>query len=296
MREYFCPVSPEDAGRPIKRVIRSRLGLSHRQFVLLKYQGEMLLDGQPVRADKAVGAGQIITVRLAEKDRAAEGRPGPLNILYQDEDILVLDKPAPLPCQASSRQEGDALEHYLAWRFRERAGAYTFRPVNRLDKGTSGLMAVAMNAHAQMVLSACLHTPAFRREYRAIVSGSLPEPEGLVEAPIRKKPGPTVCREVHPEGRPAVTRYKVLRSDGARSLVQLVLATGRTHQIRVHLAHLGCPVLGDYLYGAEDRERLPGRFALHSSLLRLPHPQTGEELEFASELPAEMTALLPDCP
>lgn len=292
MRIFSYTVPPEDDGRLIKRVIRGRLGLSHRQFVLLKGEGGMLLDGRPVHANQTVRAGQVIEARLAERDTAAPGRPGPLSILYQDEDVLVLNKQAPLACQASSRQQGDALENFLSYYFRD-LPAYTFRPVNRLDKGTSGLMAVAMNAHAQMLLARALHGECFTREYRALVVGTPPCLEGWVEAPIRKAEGATVRREVHPLGKSAATYYQVLQTDARVSLLRLVLATGRTHQIRVHMAHLGCPVLGDFLYGSED-PRLPGRFALHSALLRFDHPQSGQCLEFTAPLPAEMARLCPD--
>lgn len=292
MRTLAYTVPPEDDGRLIKRVIRGRMGLSHRQFVLLKGEQGMLLDGAPVHANQVVRAGQVIRVVLAEKDAAAPGRPGDVHIVYQDEDVLVVDKQAPLACQASSRQAGDALENYLAWRFRAQ-GAYTFRPVNRLDKGTSGLMAVAMNAHAQMVLAQGLHTPAFHREYRALVAGAPPQPRGWVTAPIGKAPGATIRREVTPQGKPAATFYETLSTDGRVSLLRLVLSTGRTHQIRVHMAHMGCPVLGDFLYGSEDA-RLPGRFALHSALLRFEHPHTRQTLEFAAPLPPQLMALCPD--
>ena len=294
MRTFSYTVPPEDDGRLIKRVIRGRLGLSHRQFVLLKGEGGMLLDGVPVHANQVVKSGQVIEARLAEKDTAAPGRPGPLDIRYQDEDVLVINKQAPLACQASRRQAGDALENFLSYYFRE-LPAYTFRPVNRLDKGTSGLMAVAMNAHAQMTLSRALHGEGFVREYRALVAGAPPRPEGWVEAPIRKAEGATVRREVHPAGKRAATYYQTIESDGQVSLLRLVLETGRTHQIRVHMAHLGCPVLGDFLYGTEDA-RLPGRFALHSAFLRFDHPQSGQCLEFAAPLPIELARLCPGFP
>ena len=291
MRTFRYTVPPEDDGRLIKRVIRGRLGLSHRQFVLLKGEDGMLLDGTPVHANQIVRAGQVIQVRLAEKGGAPEARPGPVDVVYEDQDLLIINKQAPLPCQASSRQQGDALEHYLAYRFRDQP-SFTFRPVNRLDKGTSGLMAAAMNAHAQMVLSQALHGPGFLREYLALVEGVPPEPRGLVDAPIGKAPGATVRREVQPQGKSARTHYQVLATGQGLSLVRLRLDTGRTHQIRVHMAYLGCPVLGDFLYGRECPS-LPGRFALHSARIALTHPQTSALLDFSAPLPPQLQALCP---
>lgn len=290
MRTFRYTVPPEDDGRLIKRVIRGRLGLSHRQFVLLKGEDGMLLDGTPVHANQIVRAGQVIQVRLAEKGGALEARPGPVDVVYEDQDLLIINKQAPLPCQASSRQQGDALEHYLAYRFRDQP-SFTFRPVNRLDKGTSGLMAAAMNAHAQMVLSQALHGPGFLREYLALVEGVPPEPRGLVDAPIGKAPGATVRREVQPQGKSARTHYQVLATGQGLSLVRLRLETGRTHQIRVHMAYTGHPLLGDTVYGGRAVKGLAGQ-CLHARRLTFVHPRTGVPITVECPLPDWFTAVL----
>ena len=163
--------------------------------------------------------------------------------------------------------------------------------MNRLDKGTSGLMVVAKSAHAQHLLQRLLHTPDFRRDYLAVVEGA-PEPmAGTVDAPIAKEDAASIRRVVCAAGKPSVTHYETLASHGNRSLVRLSLETGRTHQIRVHMAHLGCPVSGDFLYGTELPE-LPGRFALHSAELLLRHPLTGERLDIHSPLPEALARLM----
>lgn len=292
MRELRYTVPAEDDGRQIKRVVRGRMGVSHRVFSALKARGLLLLDGESVHADRIVRAGQTIRLPLQEEEGpgAALGEDAPVGIVYEDEDLLIVDKDAPLPCQCSPKQRGGALENRLAYYFRQVPG-YTFRPVNRLDKGTSGLMAVALHAHAQRLLGAQLHTGAFVREYLAVVEGGPPRAEGVVDAPIGKADGATVRREVRPDGRPALTRYRVERVAGALTLLRLRLETGRTHQIRVHMAHMGCPVLGDFLYGRED-DRLPGRFALHSTHLAVDHPLDGRRLCFDSPLPAVLQRLL----
>ena len=152
-------------------------------------------------------------------------------------------------------------------------------------------MAVARTAHAQDLLQRLLHTNEFIREYLAVVEGAPPEAGGVIDLPIAKAEGATIRREVRPNGRPARTFYRVLEKRGGRSLLRLRLDTGRTHQIRVHLAALGCPVAGDFLYGTE-LACLPGRFALHSAYVRLRHPVTGEWLERESPLPPALGALL----
>lgn len=291
MRNLTYTIPPEDDGRPIKRVIRGRMGLSHQQFSRLKARGGLMLDGEAVFANHEVRTGQVISLDLAlAEESGIAPDPTPISIAYEDEDLLIVNKPAPLACQHSPRNENPSLEarvvHYLR--------GCPFRPVNRLDKGTSGLMAVAKHAHAQMLLARQLHTDEMVREYLAVLVGRPPQMEGAVSAPIQKAEGQTIRRIVSDDGKPAVTRYAVEKYDGQRSTVRLVLKTGRTHQIRVHMAHLGCPVFGDFLYGREETELLPGRFALHSARLRLRQPLTGQWIDVVSELPEELLRIAPE--
>ena len=143
-------------------------------------------------------------------------------------------------------------------------------------------MAIARTPHAQHLLQRGLHTPDFRRRYLAWTDGKPAEAEGVLDYPIAKSPGATVRRMVSPEGKPSRTHYRVLREQGDGALILLELETGRTHQIRVHLSHIGCPVKGDFLYGTEEPEAFPGCFALHSAMLEVRHPATGEMIRLAS--------------
>lgn len=212
-------------------------------------------------------------------------------VVYEDEDVLIINKPAPLPTGASARQDGLTLESVLFARYGMNVG-WQFRPVNRLDKGTSGLLAAARTAHAHFALQKQLHTPDFGREYLALTVGAPEKKMGIIDLPIGREPDSIVKRRIDPDGRPCRTHYAVLGEQDGIALVQLRLDTGRTHQIRVHMAALGCPVLGDFLYGRED-ERLPGRFALHSWRLSCVQPVTGARLEFSADMPAHMAALAP---
>ncbi|MEG1606421.1 MAG: RluA family pseudouridine synthase [Clostridia bacterium] len=291
MADRIYLVQPDDEGRLLKRVIRGTMGLSHRQFSMLKSSGALLLDGVPVHANAIVHAGQTISLTLVERpSHCAAPDDAPIDILYQDDDFMVVNKPAPLATQSSARQPGGTLENRLSYYFRD-CPDFIFRPVNRLDKGTSGLLVVARHAHAQLLIGRQLHTDAFVRQYLAILCGVPDPPSGVVDLPIRKSDGPTVRREVHPDGKPARTHYRVLAVSGAHALVQLQLETGRTHQIRVHMAAIGCPVFGDFLYGQES-ELLPRRFALHCAHLALDHPTTGARLTFDALLPPELQAIL----
>ena len=297
MRTLTYTVTPADEGRMIKGIARGAMGISHRQFSSAKMKGGVRLNGAPVLANARVHAGEIVSVILedepaTEVEFTVEPEFLPVNAVYEDEDLLVIDKPAPLPCQCGVKQPGGTLENRMAARFIDQPG-YVFRPVNRLDKGTSGLMLVAKNAHAQMKLQKTLHTPQFVRRYLAVLDGALPPGIERIDLPIAKADGATVRREVRADGRPCVTHVLENRASNGRSLVKLQLETGRTHQIRVHMAHFGCPVFGDFLYGTE-RTELPGRFALHSAEVAFVHPITGQALSFESPLPEDLRRLVPD--
>lgn len=293
MRELTAIAGEKDAGRRVKYFVRGDMGVSYHQFSALKARGGLRVNGAPVHANHLLQPGDAVTVRLEDPVRpVATPEDAPVSVVYEDEDLLILDKPAPLACQCSPKQPAGTLENRLAFRYRDVPG-FVFRPLNRLDRGTSGLMAVAKNAHAAQRLQRQLHTDAFVREYLAVVDGAMTG-EGVVDAPIAKEAAATVRRVIDPEnGLRAVTRYRVVRTGASRSLVRLRLETGRTHQIRVHLAHLGHPVAGDFLYGTED-DRLPGRFALHSTYIRLNHPVTGAVIERESPLPEALAALMED--
>jgi len=213
----------------------------------------------------------------------------PLNVVYRDEDVLVVDKPAPLPSIRSVHQDEKTLENAVYAYFGCPEG-YVYRPVSRLDKGTSGLMPIALNAYAHDRMQRALHTQDYVREYLAVTEGAPGEDAGVIDLPIGMENG--VKRRIDPDGKRAVTHYRVLkRFENGRALIRLRLETGRTHQIRVHLSAQGCPIVGDFLYGTETDE-LPGRFALHAAYLEFVHPVTGERLTFESDLPAALAALL----
>lgn len=290
MRILEYTIRPEEAGRTVRVVALKGMKLSRSGFSSLKFQNAVFLDGAPVHADVRVAAGQVLSVRLTDAGQTVVPYAMPLSVPYADDDLFILDKPAPLPTLCSARQAGPTLENAL-YAFLGCPADYVFRPVNRLDKGTSGLLAAARNAHIQQLLQKQLHTPDFVREYLAVCEGRPEKDAGVIDLPIARA-GDGARRTVRPDGLPSRTHYQVIKEGkNGRCLVRLRLETGRTHQIRVHLAAMGCPVTGDYLYGHAE-PALPGRFALHSCLLRLRHPLTGETLQAESPLPEALSALL----
>ena len=279
--EYI--VKPEEAGRKVRDVLRRSMGVSYTALKSAKWNGRIRVNGETARADAQVAAGDTVSIDWAEAEPAYALKPFnmPLEIPYEDENLLAVVKPAGIASQSGRKHPDDSMENavYSHYGCPEN---FIYRPVNRLDKGTGGLMVIARTPHAQHLMQQMLHTKAFRRRYLAWTEG-VPEPEeGVFDAPIAKAPGATVRRMVSETGKPSRTRYRVLRRQGRGALVLLELETGRTHQIRVHLSHAGCPVRGDFLYGKELPEEFPGCFALHSAMLEMRHPLTGEITRLAS--------------
>ncbi|MBQ4073974.1 MAG: RluA family pseudouridine synthase [Clostridia bacterium] len=289
MRLLEFLITENEAGRTVKSIARQEMNLSSTQFKSLKFKGAIQVDGRIARADERLQPGQRLMIFFHDEGAPVMPYDLPLSIPYQDEDFLIVDKPAPLPSISSVHQQGATLENAL-FSYLGCPENFVFRPVNRLDKGTSGLMAVARNAHAQQLLQKQLHTDHFIREYLAVCEGEMEAEAGVIDLPILD-PVNGIKRIISPEGRPARTHFQVLHKINGRSLLRLRLETGRTHQIRVHLSHLGCPITGDFLYGREHPV-LPGRFALHSCLIRFVHPVTKCEVIVNSGLPPEMEALL----
>ena len=231
----------------------------------------------------------ILTVCLREEEASEHITPVPLplHIVYEDEDLLVLDKPPDMPIHPSVGNYENTLANGLAYYYEQQKRPFVFRCINRLDRDTSGLLIVAKNAYSSVVLSAQMKERRIHREYLAVVQGQTPE-SGTIDAPIGRKLGSVIERCVDPlNGESAVTHYtRVATSpDDTYSLVRIHLDTGRTHQIRIHMGSIGHPLPGDFLYCPDYRhfERQP----LHSHRLTFTHPVTGEEMSFTSPLPED---------
>lgn len=295
MRILTYVATPEDAGRALRSVVPRRFSLGTHAYRRLKVQGGIRVNGEAARADRIVSPGDVIEIALPSEEAgpcSAPVKPAGASsfIRYIDEDMLIVAKGAPLATLPARHIRTGTLREQLIAMLGADAETFAYHPVNRLDKGTSGLMAVARHAHAQRLLGAQLHTGGFIREYVAITEGVPPEASGTIDAPIARL-SPGARRGVREDGRHAVTHYRVENEKNGRALVRLRLETGRTHQIRVHLAHLGCPICGDYLYGT-PLPALGERFALHSATLSCTQPVTGERIELDEPVPGALLALL----
>lgn len=277
-------VRPEEAGRRLRDILRSSVLLSYSALKRAKWNGAILLNGRRTTVDVRVQPGDRIQVLFPDPVPLYTPRPYPLalKIPFEDDFLLVVDKPAGLACQSSRNQPEDSLENAV-FSYLSCPDGFIYRPVNRLDKGTGGLMIIAKDGHTQDLMQKKLHSETFVREYLAMTEG-VPEPRaGIIDRPIAKADAASIRREIRPDGKPARTHYEVVRTlPGFRALVRLRLETGRTHQIRVHLSSLGCPVCGDFLYGTELPEEFPHCFALHSAFLEFSHPYSGEVIRLKS--------------
>ena len=293
-RRLTLIVSPDQAGQKVDTLLRRAMGLSGTVIRRIKWlEDGILLDGARVTTGTRVQAAQALSARLSSPGRGGgvAPAPGPLDIVYEDADLLVVNKSPGVLCHPGHGHFSDTLGNFILDYYVRMDLPAGFHPVHRLDKGTSGLLVTAKHPHAQEVLKRQLHTPAFRRVYLAVCDGIPKKAQGLIDVPIGRVPGSLMARRVDPAGQPARTRYQVLCRTQRRALVRLDLETGRTHQIRVHMSYLGCPLTGDFLYGTENRD-LIARPALHSSELSLLHPITGQEMHWTLPLPEDMRALL----
>lgn len=287
-------ISPELAGQTVKSLLRRELDLSGTVLRRVKWLDDgILLDGTRVSVRTVVRTGQTLSVRVGDTEVKSEilPVPGPLDIVYEDGDLLVLNKAPGVPVHPGPGHYDDTIGNFLLSYYQKSGVLADFHPVHRLDKGTSGLMVVARHAHAQDQLRCQLHTEQFRRTYLAVCEGVPEPPSGVVDAPLGRVPESLIQQEVRPDGLSARTHYETLAVCQGRALLRLVLETGRTHQIRVHMAHIGHPLTGDFLYGTEAPE-LISRPALHSAELTFRHPVTKEHMTFSQPLPEDMNLLI----
>ena len=268
------------------------LGFSHQCVIALKKQEKgILLNGIWAYVNTLLSEGDTLTLTLSE-DESSEKIPPvnlPLHILYEDEDILVLNKPADMPIHPSLNNYENTLANAVAYYYDSQNIPFVFRCINRLDRDTTGVTMLAKNPFSAGILSEMVRNREIHREYVAIADGIFLQKEGIVDAPIGRKEGSTIEREINLEtGERAVTHYTVLKEnkDLNCSQIKLWLETGRTHQIRVHMKHLGHPLLGDFLYNPEMT--YIKRQALHSHSLTFKHPITKEPMHFVAPVPSDM--------
>ena len=269
----------------LKEEMAMSTGLMNR----LKWQDRLFVNGTPQHTDYPVQPGDVITVPLDEETPQYPAEDGPLSILYEDDHILAVDKPAGMLIHPSRATMTGTLANRVIAYYQKTGQACAFHPVTRLDRDTFGIVLLAKNAHVHALLNGMHNQGKLQKIYHALVWGGPEASQGVIDAPIARRPLPSLLRYVNQSGKPSVTEYTVLQRNIDTCLLALRPVTGRTHQLRVHCAHMGCPILGDPQYHTPQSEAASKKRGLSTQLLCAKaldfiHPLTGQTLHLESQL------------
>lgn len=271
--------------------IYGSLGFSSRQIKKLIKEKKVCINGKAAYRDNKLKDGDILEIDLSEeaaKDIAAENIE--LSIIYEDEYFMAINKPPFMLVHPTPNHPAGTLLNAAAYHFERHGVKAALRLLNRLDMNTSGIVVIPKSAAVHSKLGEMLKSGGIRKYYMAVVEGAVEPEKGIIDEPIGKDEVDSIRRKVKSDGQPAVTVYETIKKSGDYSLVRLELVTGRTHQIRVHMSHLGHPIIGDTLYGKASR--FIGRQALHASDMELTHPAGGSVIKLHAELPDDIYKLV----
>ena len=276
----------------VKQVLKEEFLLSDRLIIRLKKSKQIYLNNNSVFINQSVNLNDKIEIDLDFEETSDNIAPTKMNldILYEDEGLLILNKPPFMPIHPSMDHYEDSLSNGVKYYFNSIALKRKIRPVNRLDKNTSGIVIFAKNEYIQECLIKQMKSNIFEKEYIALVQGVLNKKEQIINAPIARKENSIIERCVSVDGDTAITEVKLINTFNGYSLVKCNLKTGRTHQIRVHLSHIGHPILGDDLYGTKSD--LINRQALHAYRIKFIHPITKKEIEIISQITKDIEKLI----
>ena len=277
-------ITARRAGR-LSSFLRGELKMSTGLMNRLKWGDAIRVNGIPQHTDFPVQPGDVITVALEEETPEYPAEEGPLTILFEDDWLLAVDKPAGLLIHPSRAKNSGTLANFVAGYYQKTRQRSAFHPLTRLDRDTFGIVLLAKNSH----IHALLQQEKPKKTYHALVFGGPLEDAGTVNAPIARCPLPSLLRKIDPEGKPCTTQYRVLERLGDVSRLELRPITGRTHQLRLHCAYLGCPILGDPQYGTEESSAYSARLGIQTQLLwakrlEFTHPITGEHMALDSKM------------
>ena len=284
MRELTLTIEEKHTGSDVGMLLKKHFCLSSRLITKLKQSGGIKLNGETVTVRKTVTAGDELCVIMPESN-SPNVIPVklPLDILYEDDDILAVNKPRNMPVHPSMNNYDNTLGNAVMYYYKDIP--FVYRPVNRLDRDTTGIVIIAKTPQASHNLSKQMQEGKFKKEYLALIEG-IPFPRyGIIDAPIKREQESIIKRCVAPDGQRAVTEYVIIDKNETTSVAHIKLHTGRTHQIRVHFAHIGHPLKNDYLYGTE---KIGETFYLHCYKLTFFHPVTNERVTLICNPPDEL--------
>ena len=288
------------AGQCVRHVLQVELKLSTKMIKYLKYRPlGITVNGSPVTVRYVLKFNECLSLAIEDSESSPTLAPIelPLDVLYEDDDIVVPAKPANMPTHPSHDHYTDTVANALAFRYAKEGIPFIFRPINRLDRNTSGLLLISRNKRAAGKLTQAMQKGEIQKVYLAVCVGEMKEKEGVIDAPLHRTQESIIVREVcsptAPDADYACTEYRVLATESGYSLVLVRPLTGRTHQIRVHFAYAGHPLVADDLYGTPSP--LINRHALHAYELSFPHPMTGERMTLTAPLCQDMREMIEIC-
>ena len=292
MGKYNHKVSESDVGLSINQILKANFKFSSRFKTKIKFQKLVDLNGIPAPGFIKPELGDIISIRLPEESSDFPAEDIPINVLYEDDDLMFINKQPGIIVHPTKGHPMHTIANGIMKYMQDNNQTYKIRFANRIDMDTSGIVIVAKNANSQHDISHQMRTNAVRKQYIAIVNGVIARDAFTIDKPIGRPNEESIQRTVLAEGgKNAITDVKVLERFDNHTLVEVTLHTGRTHQIRVHLTHIGHPITGDHLYGG-DAPELMNRQALHAAKMELKHPMTSETLEIEAPLPDDMKKCL----
>ena len=269
----------------LSAILREDMQVSAGLMNRLKWQDKILVNGVPRHTDFSVKTGDVISLPLEEPEPEYPAEDGPLQVLYEDDHLLAVDKPAGMLIHPSRSRLTGTLANFVIGYYQKTGQHSAFHPVTRLDRDTFGIVLLAKNSHVH----ALLQQTEMEKNYHALTFGGPEEDSGIIDLPIARKPLPSLLREVRPDGKPSVTEFTVLERLGQTCKLALRPITGRTHQLRLHCAHMGYPIVGDPQYGSEASAAFSGTVGQQTQLLcakklKFIHPLTGEMLCLCSRM------------
>lgn len=284
-------IQPEHAGLTVENYMKQVLQLSGRKIQKLMRRKGILLNNKPVYLQRKLLSNDLLKILVIEDiSYGVQPEQGSIDVLYEDDYLLVLNKQSHQLVHPAGQTKHGTLANFLAYYLKERGITATVRPIHRLDRDTSGCIIFAKNADSQFKLEQQLRSGTLKRTYLALTNGIIHPECGTINAPIGPHPQYPNRRKVRPDGEPAITHYKTIEKYGSASFVELILETGRTHQIRLHLAHIGYPIMGDSMYGC--RSPLINRQALHASTISFNCLKNGHQLVINAPLPADFVSAI----
>lgn len=285
-------INNNDNYKKILDVLKLEFNMSDRLILKLKKNNKIYLNENLAYTWSPINIGDEICAKIDFEEESSNIVPTPisLSILYEDDALLIVNKPPFMPVHPSALHYSDSLSNGIKYYFNSIGFNKKIRPINRLDKDTSGIVLFAKNEYIQECLVKQMKSKAFVKEYIAVLDGILPEKQGTISAPITRKENSIIEREVSDNGETAITHFELIKTVDNMSLVKFTLETGRTHQIRVHSKYLGHPIIGDTLYGLSSP--LINRQALHAHKVSFIHPIAKEKVSITADLPYDISSLL----